>query len=254
MATCRAGKAYDDEHVTVMLSDILEINAYSNRRSIMRVGNEIRRYFKGTPMGEQSSCAKANGVALDAELSADEARERTHGDSQRNLSLAYVDDVHVRIAYSPTGQRGWDLQSARSYILQCYPAPLKMICEPEGLPSYRFLETTTHVRAESRTWCVHYNRPWDRFSFNMQGPGGPLFWRQQRNVEAGNWMRAVDNTTVDELPLVMFSLAARCIEMTQGAGFSRAFVHGVRRVFGRHPRYREFNDRFGELILALGGI
>ena len=73
-------------------------------------------------------------------------------------------------------------------------------------------------------------------------------------MEAGNWMRAVDNTTVDELPLVMLSLAARCIEMTQGAGFSRAFVHGVRRVFGRHPRYREFNDRFGELILALGGI
>ena len=42
----------------------------------------------GTPMGEQGSCAKANGVCMDDELAID----ATHADSERNLSLAFVDE------------------------------------------------------------------------------------------------------------------------------------------------------------------
>ena len=118
----------------------------------------------------------------------------------------------------------------------------------------RFLETTTYVGLECRSWCVHFSRPWSRISLNTQAPGGPLFARQQRNVEAGTWMRALANTTLDQHPMVALVLAARCIELTRGVGHSRTFVRAVRRVFGRHPRYREFDARFGDIILALAGI
>jgi hypothetical protein len=120
----------------------------------MKVGQETRRYFKGTPMGEQSACAKANGVGLDAELSLDEERALTHGDAARNLSLAYVDDAHVRIAYSTDPAHPWTRESAEQYadaVVACYPPPLRMITEPIGLPTYRFLETTTLADANGAT-------------------------------------------------------------------------------------------------------
>ena len=223
----------------------------------MKVGQETRRYFKGTPMGEQSACAKANGVGLDAELCLDEERALTHGDAARNLSLAYVDDAHVRIAYSTDPAHPWTRESAEQYadaVVACYPPPLRMITEPIGLPTYRFLETTTLVNATGDTTCVHFNRPWQRNSFNIQAYAGPLFERQQRSTEAGTMMRAIrGNTSVQLRPLLIFALAARCREMRRGAGHSRAFVRAVLSSLSTHPDYTAFFKQYGFAILALAG-
>ena len=80
-------------------------------------------------MGEQGSCAKANGVCLDDELRIDAARELAFGDSERNLSLAFVDDKHARVAYDDVL---WSKKSAEEYLsmLMTYSAPLKMVMEP----------------------------------------------------------------------------------------------------------------------------
>ena len=257
MASCRAGRATDEDHVTVLISDIADINAYSNSRSIMHVGTEMRRYFKGTPMGEQSSCAKANGVGLDAELTFDEQRQASHGDAARNMSLAYVDDAHVRIAYYEDGRAGWSEESARDYargLMGCYPSPLRMVAEPEGLPSYRFLETTTFAGDDFPTWCIHYNRPWRQHSYNVQAPCGPLFMRQQRAVETANAMRSYANTSQCVRPLLAFALAARCHELYHGVGHTASFVRAVLQRFGRDRRFAEFFACFGPAIWTMSGI
>ena len=99
-SVCSLGPAYNhEEEVEIKFSDLTDVSDYSNDTSILRVGREIRRYLQGTPMGEQGSCAKANGVCLDDELRIDAAREAEFGDSERNLSLAFVDDKHARVAY-----------------------------------------------------------------------------------------------------------------------------------------------------------
>ena len=93
----------------------------------------------GTPMGEPGSCAKANGVCLDDELNADAEREKRYGDSERNLSLAFVDDKHIRVAYDNVL---WSRESAQEYleVLRNYSAPLVMETEILGLAN-DFIET-----------------------------------------------------------------------------------------------------------------
>eukprot|EP01052_Picozoa_sp_SAG31_P050930 SAG31_NODE_11858_length_991_cov_22.808296_1_plen_224_part_01 len=87
------GPAYNKhEQVEITFDQMQDICEHSNACSYMRVGCEIRHYHMGTPMGEQGSCAKANGLCLDDELRVDAQREQNHGDSMRNLSLAFVDD------------------------------------------------------------------------------------------------------------------------------------------------------------------
>ena len=54
----------------------------------------------GTPMGEQGSCAKANGVCMDDELAID----ATHADSERNLSLAFVDEFGLVASLHVSGR------------------------------------------------------------------------------------------------------------------------------------------------------
>ena len=108
LEACSIGPAYDsDTQVEVRLTDITNICEYSNERSYMRVGKQLRRYKMGTPMGEQSSCAKANGVCLDDELTTDATWQQQHGDSCRNLSLAFVDDKHIQVAWDDTPGALW---------------------------------------------------------------------------------------------------------------------------------------------------
>eukprot|EP01050_Picozoa_sp_SAG11_P009838 SAG11_NODE_954_length_6397_cov_11.146237_6_plen_115_part_00 len=113
----------------------------------------------GTPMGEQGSCAKANGLCLDDELAADALREQKHGDSERNLSLAFVDDKAVRVAYDDAG---WTKESALEYAaaLMKYSEPLNMITEPES-DETPFLETLTHNLANTggNVYTTHKLRP-----------------------------------------------------------------------------------------------
>ena len=113
---CHLGPAYNHEtQVEIRFSDLTDICEYSNDNSIMRVGRQIRQYVMGTPMGEQGSCAKANGVCLDDELRIDMEREDKHQDSERNLSLAYVDDKHAIVAYDANDQF-WTRASAQEYM------------------------------------------------------------------------------------------------------------------------------------------
>ena len=205
-------------------------------------------------MGMQASCASANGVALDAEFALDASREANHGDAVRNLSLGFVDDIHVRIAYSPSGACGWTLDSAIAYAraaMDCYPPPLCMVAEPVGLLAYRFLETISYPVAEYGTWCVHYDRPWRGTTRNMGAPAGRLFARQQQNLAAAHSMRTVDNTSIEGYPLAALAIAARAREMLYGAHFSLAFVRESLSRFGRHPRYRKFFQDWGKLIVRL---
>eukprot|EP01048_Picozoa_sp_COSAG05_P000666 COSAG05_NODE_19_length_34900_cov_72.237464_16_plen_82_part_00 len=55
------------------------------------------------------SKTQANGVCMDDELTIDAARD----DSERNLSLAFVDDKHARVAYDDVK---WSKASAEAYI------------------------------------------------------------------------------------------------------------------------------------------
>jgi hypothetical protein len=253
---CRPGSSYDEEEfVTITVQDIVDICVYSNSRSIMFVGTELRQYFQGIPMGEQGSCAKANGVALDAELQCDVDRARTHGDSERNLSLQYVDDAHNRVAWSDNPELGWSRESAVAYaasIRECYPAPLFMEVEPQGQGAYRFLETDTYLHSEAHTYTVHHNRPWSGgVSYNMAAPGGPLFYRQELNTAVNTCMRTVDNTTPLARGEAAGRIAARLREMLDavGNGFSEGLVRHVLQRFGeaREP-YAGFMRDYGDII------
>ena len=129
---CHLGPAYNHEtQVEIRFSDLIEVCEYSNSHSIMRVGRQIRQYIMGTPMGEQGSCAKSNGVCLDDELRIDQEREDKHLDSERNLSLAFVDDKHAIVAYDEN-DLFWTRASATEYLgeLMTYSDPLRMVVEP----------------------------------------------------------------------------------------------------------------------------
>ena len=62
------------------------------------------------------------------ELRTDEIREQEHGDSCRNLSLAFVDDKHLRVAYNHSPDSDWTRESAENYLadLKKYSDPLRL--------------------------------------------------------------------------------------------------------------------------------
>ena len=50
---CALGPAYNrEEQVEITFDNMVTICDYSNDRSIMRIGRQIRKYLQGTPMGE----------------------------------------------------------------------------------------------------------------------------------------------------------------------------------------------------------
>eukprot|EP01050_Picozoa_sp_SAG11_P022015 SAG11_NODE_4048_length_2087_cov_1.479376_1_plen_110_part_10 len=101
-------------------------------------------------MGEQGSCAKANGLCLDDELRVDAAREAAHHDSERNCSLAFVDDKHLRVAFDDIL---WSKESAEEYASQLMTCsdPLQTIPEPVAEPT-PFLETMLHNLVGDGRW------------------------------------------------------------------------------------------------------
>jgi len=95
----------------------------------MFVGRQLRKYHLGVPMGDPLSVAKANGLCMVAEFKADRQQQLLHGDSVRNLSLHFMDDLFFRAAYVDEPSSPWSRQSALKMIstLQtCYPATLTL--------------------------------------------------------------------------------------------------------------------------------
>ena len=135
---CWYGRAYglSDYFVEVTFDDIVQVNEFAEANSYMFVGDELRKYHLGVPMGDPLSCAAAQSVCLDAEMCCDARRqERTTtgrvggADADRNLSLAVMDDLFFRVAYVPgaTEAEEWSAESADAYIEElkgCYPDPL----------------------------------------------------------------------------------------------------------------------------------
>ena len=127
LAECRFGRAYSTEFVEVTFSDIMNVCKYSDDNSYMYVGNQLRKYHLGVPMGDPLSVAKANSLCMAHELKADLTRETLHGDSVRNLSLCFMDDLYYRVAYVDAPDSTWTERSARNMIDElklCYPRTL----------------------------------------------------------------------------------------------------------------------------------
>ena len=213
---CALGPAYNtDEQIEIKFSDLQFICDYSNDASIMRVGKQIRRYLMGTPMGEQGSCAKANGVCMDDELTIDAARD----DSERNLSLAFVDDKHARVAYDDVK---WSKASAEAYIkeLMKYSDPLVMVTEPVAAVT-EFLETSTiYPGADGGgVYVRHKYRPWSKHSYRIVSGGISGMVDLQVATAAGTFMRIVDNCTFEADAAL--AIASEMHEMEEGAGMSK---------------------------------
>eukprot|EP01050_Picozoa_sp_SAG11_P014554 SAG11_NODE_1805_length_4229_cov_1.746005_4_plen_282_part_00 len=227
----------------VTFKDMIDICEFSNARSFMCVGCEIRHYHIGTPMGEQGSCAKANGLCLNDELLADEARELSHGDSERNLSLAFVDDKHVRVAYDDIL---WTRESAEEIAdgLMQYTAPLLMTTEPPSEPT-PFHETAVHnPTGDGRVLrTTHKQREWrvDSYRICRLGVAGTL--DQQVATAAATFMRILDNSTQDQD--ATYSVALEMQEMILGAGWSRS---ATRAAFERLTRQRHNVERSRRLV------
>eukprot|EP01052_Picozoa_sp_SAG31_P004928 SAG31_NODE_210_length_20286_cov_22.684748_21_plen_375_part_00 len=186
------GPAYNKhEQVEITFDQLREICVHSNACSYMRVGCEIRHYHMGTPMGEQGSCAKANGLCLDDELKVDAQRERDHGDSMRNLSLAFVDDKLVRVAYDHCI---WSKASAEQYAtdLMKYSHPLTMVPEPDA-DSTPFLETVTDnlMNDGSNLRTRHKLRPWRGASYRICRLGVAGTADMQVSTATATFMRAM---------------------------------------------------------------
>ena len=96
-------------------------------------------------------------------LTVDAARE----DSERNLSLAFVDDKHARVAYDDVK---WSKASAEAYIkeLMKYSDPLVMVTEPVAAVT-EFLETSTiYPGADGGgVYVRHKYRPWSKHSYRI---------------------------------------------------------------------------------------
>ena len=126
------GKDYglsDSTNVEIKFDDIVAVNDFANKNSFMYVGGQLRQYRLGIPMGDPLSCAKANGTCLDAEMRCDDRRAAVHGDAERNLTLCFMDDLFMKVAYDPEaeGAGEWTEASADEYIEQikaCYPKRL----------------------------------------------------------------------------------------------------------------------------------
>ena len=84
---CWFGKrVFDDsDHVEVTFDDIVDINKFAEENSFMFVGNQLRKYGLGVPMGDPISCVAALSCTMAAEMTADRKRRTKHGDARRNL-------------------------------------------------------------------------------------------------------------------------------------------------------------------------
>ena len=124
---CRLGNTYNkDENLEINFKTLLEINKYANEHSYMFVGKELRRYFLGIPMGDPLSVAQASALCQWAECKCDIRREERVGDSTRNLSYCFMDDLNLRIAYN---DKEATKESAREYLEElkgCYPSSLNL--------------------------------------------------------------------------------------------------------------------------------
>ena len=125
----RIGPVYDSEdYRPVSFDDIRDVCSWVNSHVYVRVGSELRHYLRGAPMGEPGSCAQANGVALHAEQSFLDQRERKCGDGARVATLGFVDDMQFRFAYDKRGLV-WSQESAEQMAAEAdavYPAPLEL--------------------------------------------------------------------------------------------------------------------------------
>ena len=125
---CRLGNTYNDQdNVEIKFKTIKQVNKYANEHSYMFVGKELRRYFLGIPMGDPLSVAQASALCQHAEMECDIKREETNGDSERNLSFCFMDDLNIRIAYND--EESTSKESAREYIesiKKCYPTSLNL--------------------------------------------------------------------------------------------------------------------------------
>jgi len=97
----------NEDFMVVMFDTLREVCVYSNAHTYLMVGTQLRRQRTGSPMGEQISPAKTAGVCLNHEATVMETRETRRGDSVRNLSIGFVDDIHLRVAYSLRGGSDW---------------------------------------------------------------------------------------------------------------------------------------------------
>ena len=134
LTDCWFGKAYglsDSTNVEIKFDDIIQVNVYAfaNENSYMFVGTQLRKYRVGIPMGDPLSCAKANGTCLHAEMTCDNNREKRVGDSERNLTLCFMDDLFIKVAYDAEEHDGeqWTEASAEDFkeeLKKCYPKRL----------------------------------------------------------------------------------------------------------------------------------
>ena len=123
------GPVYDkDEARAVSFQMVKDICNHCNKNVHVRVGSELRKYFRGAPMGEPGSCASANGVCLDAEETWLAQREQQYSDSARICTIGFVDDIQFRFAYDVQG-RVWPKAEAVEMCQQIhsvYPPPLSL--------------------------------------------------------------------------------------------------------------------------------
>ena len=209
-------------------------------------------------MGEQGSCAKANGVCLDDELRIDAARELAFGDSERNLSLAFVDDKHARVAYDDVL---WSKKSAEEYMsmLMTYSAPLKMVIAPISRQT-EFLETITVYPLDNDVgaFAKHRNRTWDlRHSYRIARGGVSGMQRVQSATATGTFMRILDNCT-NECDAAI-AITNEMHEMQSGAGMSYSqMTTALQKLANENPGNRNqdrkrsgFYKRFHSLIAKL---
>ena len=257
LSACALGPAYNlEEQVEIRFSDMIDICDYSNDRSIMRIGKQIRQYVMGTPMGEPGSCAKANGVCLDDELNADAEREKQFGDSERNVSLAFVDDKHIRVAYDDIL---WSKESAQEYLegLRTYSAPLKMETETLGRTN-EFIETATiYPDCEGTVvYTTHKRRDFEGRSYRIARGSVQGTADMQIATATGTFMRIVDNSSYESDAAI--SIAREMYEMAEGADMSRKDVfgalkalHGTRNTAARGKKMRGFTKRYERIIRIL---
>ena len=125
----RVGPVYDkDEGRFVTFQKVKDVSNFCNTNVHVMVGSELRKYTRGAPMGEPSSCASANGVCLDAEQTYRSKREEQYGDSARISTIGFVDDIQFRFAYDVKG-RVWPKAEAVemcSQVHEVYPPPLSL--------------------------------------------------------------------------------------------------------------------------------
>ena len=177
--------------------------------------------------------AKANGVCLDDELQIDVAREAEFGDTGRNLSLAFDDDKHTRVAYDDVL---WSKESAQQYIdqLMTYSTPLKMVLEPIAKQT-EFLETFTIYPLENGVgvYAKHKDRPWDCHNSYRIVRGGVSDMRRVQSATATiTFMRILDNALINAMLLSLFLRK-----------YTRCRVVLVCRIHRRHPHCRNWRNR-----------